>query len=84
MNFSPGDLVRARGREWVVLPSSVDNLLAIRPLSGADSDSQVIAPGLEAVPVSPRSNRPTTMPTGVPSAEAEDRMTIPQNYFAPV
>ena len=61
MNFSPGDLVRARGREWVVLPSSVDNLLTIRPLSGADSDSQVIAPALEAVPVTPASfAAPTT------------------------
>ena len=42
-------------QQWVVLPSSVDNLLTIRPLSGTDSDSQVIAPALEAVPVTPAS-----------------------------
>jgi hypothetical protein len=32
MNFAPGALVRARGREWVVLPESVQDLLVLRPL----------------------------------------------------
>ena len=49
--FSPGDMVRARGREWIVLPSPSEDLLNIRPLSGTDDDAQLIAPALEAAPV---------------------------------
>lgn len=49
--FSPGDMVRARGREWIVLPSPSPDLLNIRPLSGTDDDAQLIAPMLEATPV---------------------------------
>lgn len=50
--FSPGDMVRARGREWIVLPSPSEELLNLRPLSGTDDDAQLIAPALEASPVS--------------------------------
>src|SRR5512132_4357323 len=32
MSFTVGSLVRARGREWVVLPDSDDDLLLLRPL----------------------------------------------------
>ena len=35
--FSPGNLVRARGREWVVLPGSSAELLRLRPLGGASA-----------------------------------------------
>ncbi|KAB2893775.1 MAG: DEAD/DEAH box helicase [Bacteroidetes bacterium] len=38
MSFSPGALVRARGREWVVLPDSTDTLLLLRPLGGTDEE----------------------------------------------
>ena len=51
--FSPGDLVRARGREWVVLPSPDPELLRLRPLSGAESNVQVLHPALERRPVEP-------------------------------
>jgi hypothetical protein len=51
--FSPGDLVNARGREWVVLPSGDDAVLRLRPLSGAESDVQVLRPALERRPVQP-------------------------------
>jgi superfamily II DNA or RNA helicase len=51
MNFTPGDLVRARGREWVALPSPGDGLLALRPLSGNENDIVVLAPNLEITPV---------------------------------
>jgi superfamily II DNA or RNA helicase len=51
--FSPGDLIEARGREWVVLPSPAEGLLNIRPLSGSEADAQVIAPTLERMPVRP-------------------------------
>lgn len=53
--FAPGDMVRARGREWIVLPSPGEGLLNIRPLSGSDDDAQVIIPELEPTPVTPAS-----------------------------
>src|SRR6516164_3955487 len=49
--FSPGDLVYARGREWVTLPSSEEDLLCLRPLSGSETDVQLLDPALEREPV---------------------------------
>jgi superfamily II DNA or RNA helicase len=51
--YAPGDLVYARGREWVALPSPDDEILYLRPLSGAEADVQVIHPVLEREPVRP-------------------------------
>jgi superfamily II DNA or RNA helicase len=51
--FAPGDLVFARGREWVTLPSPDDETLCLRPLSGAEADVQIIHPALEREPVRP-------------------------------
>jgi superfamily II DNA or RNA helicase len=51
--FAPGDLVWARGREWVALPSPEGEILYLRPLSGAEADSQIIHPALEREPVRP-------------------------------
>jgi superfamily II DNA or RNA helicase len=51
--FTPGDLVFARGREWVTLPSPDEETLYLRPLSGAEADVQVIHPALEREPVRP-------------------------------
>lgn len=45
--FKPGDLVRARGREWVVLPETRDDLLRLRPLGGAEDDATLIYLPLE-------------------------------------
>lgn len=53
VNFSPGDLVRARGREWVALPPPQDGVLALRPLSGSENDAVVLDPKLEILPVEP-------------------------------
>lgn len=53
VNFAPGDLVRARGREWVALPSPQDGVLALRPLSGGEHDAVILDPGLEILPVEP-------------------------------
>lgn len=53
VNFAPGDLVRARGREWVALPSPQDGILVLRPLSGSSSDIVVLNPALEFLPVNP-------------------------------
>jgi hypothetical protein len=49
--FSPGDLVYARGREWVALPSPDEELLCLRPLSGSEADVQLLDPALEREPV---------------------------------
>ena len=49
--FAPGDLVRARGREWVSLPSSSPDLLYLRPLTGSEIDIQVLDRLLELEPV---------------------------------
>ena len=53
VNFAPGDLVRARGREWVALPSPQDGILALRPLSGSENDTVILDPMLEILPVEP-------------------------------
>lgn len=53
VNFAPGDLVRARGREWVALPSPRDGILALRPLSGGENDTVILDPALEILPVKP-------------------------------
>ena len=49
--FSPGDLVYARGREWVALPSPDEEILCLRPLSGSEADVQFLHPALEREPV---------------------------------
>lgn len=45
--YKPGDLVRARAREWVVLPEPREDLLRLRPLGGSDDDATVIYLPLE-------------------------------------
>ena len=50
-NFAPGDLVQARGREWVALPAPRPGILALRPLSGNESDVVVLNPSLELTTV---------------------------------
>ena len=51
LNFTPGDLVRARGREWVSLPAPRPDVLALRPLTGNENDIVVLDPLLELSPV---------------------------------
>jgi len=51
--FAPGDIVRARGREWVTLPASRQGWLALRPLSGSEADRVLLNPELEREPVEP-------------------------------
>ena len=46
-----GDLVHARGREWIVLAKPSEGLLRVRPLSGSEDDAILIAPRLERQPV---------------------------------
>ncbi|MEO6098590.1 MAG: helicase-related protein [Fibrobacteria bacterium] len=55
--YLPGSLIRARGREWVVLPQSNSEILRLRPLGGSEEDLVVLCPALE-----PEAPRPATFP----------------------
>lgn len=52
-DFMPGNLVRARGREWVVQSESRRDWLRLRPLGGADDDTIALIPELELQRVEP-------------------------------
>tara|TARA_R110001583_G_scaffold194614_1_gene365958 strand:- start:12324 stop:15122 length:2799 start_codon:yes stop_codon:yes gene_type:complete len=52
-NYLPGNLVRARGREWVVQNESSPDWLRLRPLGGTDDDIIALIPDLELQPVTP-------------------------------
>lgn len=49
--FSPGTLVSARGREWMVLAGSSTDTLRVRPISGSEEDQTLIYLPLELEPV---------------------------------
>ncbi|MGW7568974.1 helicase-related protein [Streptomyces tendae] len=49
LTYSAGSLVKARGREWVVLPESKPDLLVLRPLGGSDDDVAAVFPVFEMV-----------------------------------
>src|SRR6266536_6224221 len=49
MNFAVGSLVKARGREWVVLPESEEQMLILRPLGGTNEEVTGIYLPLEDV-----------------------------------
>jgi superfamily II DNA or RNA helicase len=45
----PGTLIHSRGREWVVLPDSTDEMLMARPVGGLDEEIVGILPAVEPV-----------------------------------
>ena len=45
----PGTLIHARGREWIVLPESTDEVLLARPVGGLDEEITGILPAVEPV-----------------------------------
>src|SRR6266581_832263 len=49
MSFAIGSLVKARGREWVVLPESGEQMLVLRPLGGTEDEVTGIYVPLERV-----------------------------------
>ncbi|MCW5863511.1 MAG: DEAD/DEAH box helicase [Anaerolineae bacterium] len=53
MQYAVGSLVKARGREWVVLPESTDDFLILRPLGGTDQEIAGIHVALEAGDIGP-------------------------------
>lgn len=65
---SPGAIVSARGRDWIVQPLSTPERLLLRPMGGSEADQVVLCPALEETlrkvgPASfapPDANRPGT------------------------
>ncbi len=53
MPYTVGSLVRARGREWVVLPDSTAEWLVLRPLGGTDHEVAGLYIPLEGAEVEP-------------------------------
>ncbi len=53
MAYAVGSLVRARGREWVVLPNSTDDMLVLRPLGGMERETAGVYLPLEGDDVVP-------------------------------
>src|SRR5579862_451199 len=51
LSYSPGSLIRARGREWIVLTGKDPETLRVRPISGSEEDQTLIHIALEAEPV---------------------------------
>jgi superfamily II DNA or RNA helicase len=49
MSFTVGSLVRARGREWVVLPETSEDMTMLRPLGGGDMEVTGILRSLEEI-----------------------------------
>lgn len=49
MKYAVGSLVKARNREWVVLPESQDGFFVVRPLGGTDAEIAGIDPDLEEI-----------------------------------
>lgn len=49
MSYAVGSLVKARGREWVVLPDSEEDLLVLRPLGGTEDEVAGVYLPLEPV-----------------------------------
>lgn len=49
--YAPGTLIRARGREWMVLSSLNAETIRVRPLSGYEEDQTLIYLPLESEPV---------------------------------
>ena len=58
--YSPGSLVHARGRDWIVLTGSDAEVLRVRPISGTEEDQTLIHLALEAEPVTEASFEPPT------------------------
>ena len=49
ITYSPGNIVQARGRQWIVLPDSSEELLMVRPMGGLDDEVVGICTALEEV-----------------------------------
>ncbi|MBJ27853.1 MAG: helicase SNF2, partial [Chloroflexi bacterium] len=50
---SPGTLVQARGRNWIVLPADEENVVRLRPVDGSDAETIGIFLPIEQDSISP-------------------------------
>jgi hypothetical protein len=71
--FSPGSLVRARGRDWIVLPSHDDGVLRLRPLTRAQADEVGVYLPLEGKQVTSADFAP---PSAIRPGDATGVMTL--------
>lgn len=46
---TPGTLVKARNREWVVLPESTEEMWMLRPIGGLDDEITGVIPSIESI-----------------------------------
>jgi hypothetical protein len=60
--YSPGALVWARGRDWMVNPSHEERVVRLRPVDGVDDDAIGMVLLLEPKPIQP-SQYPKPAPT---------------------
>ncbi|MBX7133456.1 MAG: DEAD/DEAH box helicase [Fimbriimonadaceae bacterium] len=70
-DFSPGSLVRARGREWVVLPKTSGDRLWVRPLGGVEDDATLIY-----LPLEREAPRPATFPPPNPEMNSDQAAAL--------
>ena len=68
--FSPGAIVRARGRDWIVLPGGTGDVLRLRPLSGSEEDVALIHLGVEP------DVQPATFPRPTPDVHASQEAAL--------
>lgn len=47
LDYPPGALVNARGRDWLVLPGSPEGTLLVRPLGGHEHETTVLLPDFD-------------------------------------
>ena len=69
VDFAPGTLVSARGREWVVLPQSRGDVLRLRPLGGSADDATCLYVPMEETPPEP-ARFPAPDPTRTGNSES--------------
>lgn len=63
--YTPGSLVSARGREWIVLTGSTEETLRVRPITGSEDDQTLIH-----IPLEPERVREARFPAPKPHQKA--------------
>ena len=67
--FRPGQLVAARGRDWIVLPTDQEGLLRLKPLAGADAEEAGVFVPADREPVRSAEFPVSTLPgSAIPKA----------------
>lgn len=74
-SFAVGSLVRARGREWVVLPESEPDLLVLRPLGGTEDEITGIYVGKTADGMPFEAVQSASFPLPDPTADLSNHLS---------